>query len=160
MRGWNSAPYVGCGIPHPLKGEEFLCETGYRLLTIVLIHKLAESTLVSLGIANFVSLNFNVTFSDSKSVIVIGNQLQASISGVDVAGATFLLNDVILTRGVVFAYSAFFRSNKPIRFQIWRPLTLNVNEKSFRLISETRVLPSVLLDREDVSQTYNLLNRP
>ena len=81
-------------------------------------------------------------------MIVIGNQLQASVSGVDVSGATFLLNDVILTRGVVFAYSAFFRSNKPIRFQIWRP---SGNLKSFRLISETRVIPSVVLDREDVS---------
>ena len=82
-------------------------------------------------------------------MVVIGNQLQASVSGVDVSGATFLLNDVILTRGVVFAYSAFFRSNKPIRFQIWRP---SGNLKSFRLISETRVIPSVVLDREDVSE--------
>ena len=88
-------------------------------------------------------------------MVVIGNQLQASVSGVDVGGATFLLNDVILTRGVVFAYSAFFRSNKPLRFQIWRPEL--VNQKSFRLISETRVIPSVVLDREDVSTEYLLL---
>ena len=112
------------------------------------------------GICLLCFTELHVIFTDSKSAIVIGNQLQASISGVDVAGATFLLNDVILTCGVVFAYSAFFRSNKPIRFQIWRPLTLNINEKSFRLISETRVLPSVLLDREDVSPPHILLNRP
>ena len=73
------------------------------------------------------------------------------MSGVDVAGATFLINDVILKRGVVFAYSAFFRSNKPVRLQIWRPLSLSADEKAFRLVSETRVVPSLILSREDVS---------
>ena len=91
---------------------------------------------------------------------VIGNQILASSSGVDVSGATFLMNDVILTQGVVFAYSAFFRSNKPVRFQIWRPQSLHVQETKFTLIGETRVIPSVLFKREDVSTNSNLISLP
>ena len=34
----NSAPYVGCGIPHLLKGVEFLCETGYWSYQVGSIH--------------------------------------------------------------------------------------------------------------------------
>ena len=29
MRVWNSSPFKEGGIPHPLKGEESLCEMGY-----------------------------------------------------------------------------------------------------------------------------------
>ncbi len=96
-------------------------------------------------------LLFYIVFAVAAEVKVIGNQILASSSGVDVSGATFLMNDVILTQGVVFAYSAFFRSNKPLRFQIWRPQSLHVSETKFTLIGETRVIPSVLFKREDVS---------
>ena len=39
----------------------------------------------------------------------IGNELTASDNGVDVQGATLLLNDQALTTGKLFAFSAFYR---------------------------------------------------
>ena len=81
----------------------------------------------------------------------IGNELKASNSGVDVAGAIFLVNDKILQNGVVFAFSAYFRTDKPVRFQLWRPLTSRSDETKFRLIAEYRVTPSIPGDKEDVS---------
>ena len=79
-----------------------------------------------------------------------GNAILASKSGVDVPGVTFLMNDMILTEGVVFAFSAYIRSNKPVHFQIWRSV-VNGTNNSYRLIGDTRVVPSVNNDREDVS---------
>ena len=84
----------------------------------------------------------------------VGNDIKASASGVDIAGATLIMNDMILTEGVVFAYSAYFRSDKPVRFQIWRPV-VNETTNAYRLIGETRVIPSVKNDREDVSVRLN-----
>ena len=87
----------------------------------------------------------------------LGNALQASTSGVDVPGVIFLMNDVILQEGVVFAFSAFFRSDKPIRIQIWRPDSREdetqdpETSSAFRLLFETRIIPSVINRREDVS---------
>ena len=86
----------------------------------------------------------------SDRVAMFGNTIKASLSGLDVAGATILLNDMILTEGVVFAYSAFIRSNKPVHFQIWRSV-VNGTKDSYRLIGDTRVVPSVNNDKEDVS---------
>ena len=83
-------------------------------------------------------------------VAKVGNAMLASSSGVDVPGVTFLLNDMILTEGVVFAFSAYIRSNKPVHFQIWRSV-VNGTNNSYRLIGYTRVVPSVNNDREDVS---------
>ena len=83
-------------------------------------------------------------------VAKVGNAILASSSGVDVPGVTFLLNDMILTEGVVFAFSAYIRSNKPVHFQIWRSV-VNGTKDSYRLIGDTRVVPSVNNDREDVS---------
>ncbi|KAK2145332.1 hypothetical protein LSH36_687g01025 [Paralvinella palmiformis] len=80
----------------------------------------------------------------------IGNELKASNSGVDVAGAIFLVNDKILQNGVVFAFSAYFRTDKPVRFQLWRPLTSRSDETKFRLIAEYRVTPSIPGDKEDI----------
>ena len=45
---------------------------------------------------------------------MVGNELKASESGVDVH-ATFLINNMVLTEGVVFAFSAFIRETNPIR---------------------------------------------
>ena len=83
----------------------------------------------------------------------IGNEIsRASLSGVDVPRATFLQKDIILTEGVVFAYSAYYRSAKPVRFQIWRPMAgAGVEGDTYRLIAQTSVLPAVLRAREDVS---------
>ena len=67
-----------------------------------------------------------------------------------------MMNDMILTEGIVFAYSAYFRSDKPIRFQIWRPV-VNGTKDSYRLIGETRVIPSVTNAREDVSAVFVVL---
>jgi hypothetical protein len=91
--------------------------------------------------------------------VKIGNDIRATTSGIDVVGATFLMNDEVQEEGVVFAFSAFFRTDSPMRFQIWRPLVQPkrpnspaMNEKnSFSLISELRTIPSVTEKREDVS---------
>ena len=88
-----------------------------------------------------------------RSCAMFGNTIKASLSGLDVAGATILLNNMILTHGFVFAYSAFIRSNKPVHFQIWRSV-VNGTKDSYRLIGDTRVVPSVNNDREDVSIRY------
>lgn len=47
-----------------------------------------------------------------------GNPIKASSSGVDVAGAAFLLNDIVLVQGVLFAFRVYHRSDKPIRLQV------------------------------------------
>lgn len=73
------------------------------------------------------------------------------------------MNDRILSEGVVFAFSAFFRHDTPVRLQIWRPTEamdaddVNATETSgavrapFVLLGETRLIPSVTNAREDVS---------
>ncbi len=40
--------------------------------------------------------------------------------GLDYDNTTFLLNDVIMADGLLFAYSAYFLSDNPIRFQVSR----------------------------------------
>jgi len=95
-------------------------------------------------------LVFIVTLAGAERVATLGNRIVASASGLEVARTTVLMSDVILNEGVVFAYSAFFRSDKPVRFQIWRPVE-NVSD-SYQLIGETRVIPAVMNAREDVSK--------
>ena len=61
--------------------------------------------------------------------------------GVNKRGVTFLLDDVILVEGVVFAYAAYFRNEAPAAFQIWRPMS--AGSKQFKLISSLEVVPAV-----------------
>jgi hypothetical protein len=87
----------------------------------------------------------------------IGNKIIGSPSGVDVEGAIFLLNDVSLEEGVVFAFSAYFRTNSKTTFQIWRPsnaTSANPDTTNFELIGELPVVPSVVDSREDVSLDF------
>ena len=86
----------------------------------------------------------------SSRVSRVGNAIQSSLSGVDLPGATFLINDIVLDEGVLFAFRAYFRSDKPLRFQIWRPVPNAVMEGRFRLISDTWVIPSVVNEVEDI----------
>ncbi|KAK2174617.1 hypothetical protein NP493_789g00026 [Ridgeia piscesae] len=65
------------------------------------------------------------------------------------SAGTYLLDDRVLTDGVVFAYSAYFISNKPVRFQVWRPV-VNGTENVYRLVGQTRVRPSQTYSREDI----------
>ena len=81
----------------------------------------------------------------------IGNDLAGSLSGVDVPKVAFLLDDLILQEGIVYAYSAFWRSDTPVRFQIWRLACAEEGCKTFALVDEIRVIPSVIKQREDVS---------
>ena len=87
-------------------------------------------------------------FHLTERVVRIGNDLKPSASGVDVPGATFILNNAFLSDGVVFAFSAFFRSDKAMRFQVWRPTP---SKKDFQLIGEIEHIPSVMYSHEDVS---------
>ena len=66
----------------------------------------------------------------------------------------------MLSDGVLFAFSAFFRSYKAVRFQVLRPMnsTQEHAEDStgedrpavYKLLQEIRVIPSVIRQREDV----------
>ena len=100
----------------------------------------------------------------------IGNDLKAASSGVDVKGATFLMNDAVLSEGVVFAFSAFFRTDSAVWLQIWRPMASSgsgeesnetgsgsnvTNTRTFMLVSHLRVIPAVRFQREDVSIFFN-----
>lgn len=91
----------------------------------------------------------------SDRVVKIGNNIRASTSGIDVRGATFLMNDEVLSEGILFAFSAFFRSDSPLKFQIWRPVspgqTTTGDTNPFVLVSELKTIPSVINMREDVS---------
>ena len=94
-----------------------------------------------------------VCISRTDRVVVVGNEVTTRSSSVSVAEGTYLLDDRVLTDGVVFAYSAYFISNKPVRFQVWRPV-VNGTENVYRLVGQTRVRPSQTYSREDVSAEY------
>ena len=92
-----------------------------------------------------------MSFIVTDTIDRVGNDIQPSLSGVDVAGATFLLEQKIKRNGRVFAFSGYFRNTNKIRFQIWRPSNSTVtNPQEFRLVAETRLQPSVENAREDV----------
>ena len=94
----------------------------------------------------------------SGEVRQIGNDLAGSLSGVDVPKVAFLLDDLILQEGIVYAYSAFWRTDTPVRFQIWRLSCAEQGCKTFALVDEIRVIPSVTKQREDVSFCFELFN--
>ena len=96
------------------------------------------------------------TFSVSAITVKrIGNPIMATDSSVDVPGAIFLADDVILSEGILFAYSAYFRRDTYMRFQVWRPVNGSDDSsaalRKLALVSELRVKPSVMMSREDVS---------
>ena len=88
--------------------------------------------------------------SFTDRVAEVGNEIIGSNSGIDVAGATFLVNDVVMEPGIVFAFSAYFRHDSRIKFQMWRPVNFP-NTTEFTLLGEIPVTPSVTQMREDVS---------
>jgi len=89
----------------------------------------------------------------------VGNAIQGSSSGVDTPGATFLINDFVLADGVLFAFRAYFRSDKPLYFQIWRPVAANdtSSDDDFSLVAGWRVIPSIVDDIEDIYITAKML---
>ena len=98
----------------------------------------------------------------SDRVAKIGNDIRASSSGVDVRGAIFLMNDMVTSEGILFAFSAFFRSDSLVRFQIWRPvssddMTAGSEGNAYTLVVELRTIPSVINMREDVSKFLIIL---
>ena len=98
--------------------------------------------------------SLDILYVVGERITRIGNAIVGSPSGVDVAGAIFLLNDVLLEEGVVFAFSAYFRVDTLVSFQIWRPIESNdtsVDTSNFRLIGQLQTVPSVVNFREDVS---------
>ena len=86
----------------------------------------------------------------------VGNDVKASSSGIDFAGSLWIMADKIPTDGVVFAYSAYFRSDKPVRFQIWRPVVKG-SDDVHRFVGETWVVPSAKNAKEDVSSLVVLM---
>ena len=86
---------------------------------------------------------------DGGDVIKVGNEIRASESGVDVDNTVFLINQAVTSPGSVFAFSAWFRSNKNLAFQIWTPVN---GTNSYRLKWQLPVTPSVTQQQEDVSR--------
>ena len=109
--------------------------------------------------ASWASLLFLLAVSivAADRVSRVGNAIRSSSSGVDVAGATFLINDIVLAEGVLFAFRAYFRSDKPVRFQIWRPIPSGV-EGTFELISDSKVIPSLVNEVEDIYLAAKLMD--
>ena len=83
-------------------------------------------------------------------VIRIGNPIKPSSSGAHISGATFIINDLVHADGVLFAFRAYFRSDKPFWFQIWRPASNVSGGGEFELISNTYVIPSLINEVEDI----------
>ena len=115
-------------------------------LTFRFMNMLKHPTNVSLVVVMctiFWTTTSALTVADG--IDVIGNALHDSPAGVDVANATFLISDAVLVEGVLYAYAAFFRSRTPIVFQVWRLVETTdvIVDATYRLVSETRVLPSI-----------------
>ena len=116
----------------------------YQGCMLLLYSNILDSTLC-------ISLTVYFSFLPDR-VASVGHEIIGSNSGIDVQGATFLMNDVILEEGVVFAFSAFFRFDSRIKFQIWRPAgPLQLDHRDFQLLGEISIIPSITKDREDVS---------
>ena len=84
------------------------------------------------------------------NVLTVGNPILFSRSGVDASAKNiFLLNEVISVPGALFAFSVYFRNNRDVIIQIWRPVTSGGTR--YELISQLRVTPAAVEHREDVS---------
>lgn len=60
----------------------------------------------------------------------------------------FLLSDAAASPGVLFAFSVYFRSTDSVILQVYRPIVAAA--KSYRLIAQFNVIPSVMKGREDI----------
>ena len=50
---------------------------------------------------------------------------------------------------MLYAFAAYFRNSNPMKFQVWRPV--NLGTRSYQLIKEWSITPTVVNGREDVS---------
>ena len=78
----------------------------------------------------------------------IGKEPRASTTALPYSNTTFLIPDIVQENGVLFAYSAYFISRNPIRFQVWRPTNILLRE--FKLVHEMRARPTATGQRGDV----------
>lgn len=107
-------------------------------------------------------LLFTAALTIAQSIQTIGySEANVTNGGLDpspyvLAGNVFLLPDAVLLPGILFAFSVYFRSPDSVTLQIYRPIDPAV--KSYRLIAQFIVLPSVMRGREDM-YIESLLNR-
>ncbi len=95
---------------------------------------------------------FGLYFSGGR-VYQVGSEItEGSNSGVKLPGVTFLQHDFNLVEGVIFAFSAFMRTDAAVHFQLWRPVSAGTDQM-FTLVADYPVIPSVIGKREDVSTT-------
>lgn len=100
-----------------------------------------------------------IEINASNRVSRIGNPIRSSTSGVNVPGAVFLINDIVLREGVLYAYRAYFRSDKPVHFQVWRPEGEETpTGRDFKLISDVRIVPSIVDEVEDIYLSAKFLD--
>jgi len=82
-------------------------------------------------------------------IVPIGKLLLNANLGLDnTPGTVFLLKDSRLPDGVMFAISAYYRSHKPVRVQVWRPTN---STSVYKLVWEHRFESPVVGVRQDVS---------
>lgn len=86
--------------------------------------------------------------STQQGIKRVGNDIKASTSGADWGKTTFLLHDTALADGIIFAFSAYFRNQNPVHFQIWRKGSAPVN--NFTLVHEWPFSPAVSERKEDI----------
>lgn len=95
-------------------------------------------------------------FVSIDSVLRVGNEIKAAPRGLEWPGLIFLLDNVALQDGVLFAFTAYFRAIKKVHLQIWRPVNESTDE--YRLVGDWPTVPAVVDGRENVS--YILITGP
>jgi len=81
-------------------------------------------------------------------IVAIGKLIPSAHSQFSGAvGTTFLLTDSRLPDGVIFAISAHYVSQQPVRFQVWRPTNVS---STYKLVWEHPYQSPVAKGRHDV----------
>jgi heme exporter protein D len=84
-------------------------------------------------------------------IVRIGHLLTNATGDVGTVGVSFLLSDSVLPDGVMYAFSAFFRSTSALRIQVWRPYTSTVsNLLTYQLVWELPFKPNTSDGRRDI----------
>ena len=90
-----------------------------------------------------------VCCSQGTVVERVGNKIKPSAKGSIWPGTTFLLDNVALKDGVLFAFRGYFRNFNPVQFQIWR--VMNETQRVYKMVADYEVSPTLPKNSEDVS---------
>jgi hypothetical protein len=89
-----------------------------------------------------------------NSIDRVGNNIVASDSSQSAPDVVFLINNPVLRSGIIFAVSAYVRSESPLTVQLWRPIGVNSSQSDpteFFLVDQLNFSPnSSALGQQDV----------